>query len=290
MAPGRGPAVPRRRLGAELRRLREAAGLLIEQVATRLECSTSKISRLETGKGIPKARDVRDLLDIYNVTDHRIRDRLIRWVREGQQQGWWEKYSDLLRADKLRLDHLCALEADASVARTFQTSVVPGLLQTRAYARCLLAALNGYRLTAGEIDRLADLRMDRQQVLNRSPDPLRLCCVLDEVVLLRSVGGPDVMRGQLRRLLAVDMPTVTVRVLPLSWGPHRAMIGPFTVLEFADMADRDVVYIESHAGGTYLEQPADVEFHSALFQECEEAALDLAESANLIAARIAALE
>lgn len=291
MAPIRGPAVPRRRLGAELRRLRDQAGLLIGQVADQLECSTSKISRLETGKGIPRARDVRDLLTLYAVSDDKIRERLMRWAREGQQQGWWEKYSDVLRPAKLRMDHLdtlYALEADATTIRMFQSNVVPGLLQTREYARGLLRTLSD-RLDIAEIDRLVEVRMVRQQVLSRSPDPLRLRCVLDETALLRPVGGPDVMRGQLRRLLETDRPNVTVQILPLASGPHPAMIGPFVVLEFEDAADRDLVFVESHAGGAYLEQPSDVEFHEDLFRKCERAALSPAKSASLISARLEAL-
>jgi hypothetical protein len=231
------------------------------------------------------------MLDLYGVQDREIRDRFMRWVREGQQQGWWEKYSDVLRPGKLRVDHLdrlLALEADATSIKVFQSNVVPGLLQTREYARELLRTMRGM-LDDVEIDRLVEVRMVRQQLLNRTPVPVVFHCVLDEAVLLRSVGGPDIMRAQLRHLLELDRANVTVRVLPLSSGPHPAIGGPFAVLEFEDSADRDVVYIESYAGGAYLEHQHDVEFHEGLFRKCEDAALGPAESATLIATRLEAL-
>jgi hypothetical protein len=130
--------------------------------------------------------------------------------------------------------------------------------------------------------------MVRQQVLERSSDPLQLHCVLDEAVLLRSVGGPEVMRGQLRRLLELDSPNVTVQVLPLAFGQHPALGGPFVVLEFEDSADRDIVYVESYAGGAYLEHASDVDFHKHLFERCRAAALSPSASASLITARLQA--
>lgn len=288
MAPLRGPAVPRRRLGAELRRLRESADLLIEQVAVRLECSTSKISRLETGKGIPRGRDVRDLLDIYGVDDPKVRDRLLRWAREGQQQGWWEEYADVLRPGQLRQDYLetlVALEADASAIRTFQPTVIPGLLQTRSYARALhLARSRDPASREVDVERWLDLRMLRQDVITRAVDPVRFHCVLDEAVFLRPVGGPGVMREQLLALLAVPA-NVSLRVLPLAYGPHPAMIGPFVVMEFGDPGDHDVVLIESHAGSAYLERSAVVQDHKDLYQLCEQVSLDRVASASFIAAR-----
>src|SRR6185312_10463354 len=125
MSPARGPVVPRRRLGAELRALREQAGLTIEDVATELECSVSKISRLETGKGIPKGRDVRDLLERYEVRDQARRDRMMRWAREGQRQGWWHNFSDVLAPDPEDplladdLERYVGYEQDASEVRSF---------------------------------------------------------------------------------------------------------------------------------------------------------------------------
>lgn len=286
MAPVRGPAVPRRRLGAELRRLREAAHMLLEEAAHELECSTSKISRLETGKGVPRARDVRDLLDVYGVHDEKARERLLRWAREGQQEGWWVKYADLLRAGRLQKEHvdtLYALEADASGIDIFQTVVVPGLLQTPEYATALYKGI--FRdMPERDVKALVELRMRRQQVALRKQDPVELTCVIDEAAFLRPVGGAEVMRGQARALRELtERPNVDIRVFPLDFGPHPAMMGPFTILRFTEDVDRDVVYVESHAGASYLEQKADLVTHSELFQFCKHSALDRVSTAKLLA-------
>ncbi|MGH3836395.1 MAG: helix-turn-helix domain-containing protein, partial [Pseudonocardiaceae bacterium] len=257
MSPVRGPVVPRRRLGAELRALRDQAGLTIEEVAKELECSVSKVSRLETGQGIPKSRDVRDLLDRYGVTDQAHRDRLMRWVRDGQRQGWWDDFSDVLAPDPEdpllpdNLSRYVALEQDASEVRSFETIVFHGLLQTENYARAILNTLS----TADEeaTDRLVELRMRRQRRLYAEEDPLIVHMVLDEAVLYRPVGGKQVMRGQLKRLLDdAQRPNITIRVLPFSIGAHRSLAGSFVVLAFADSDDNDLVYIEGHVGDLYL--------------------------------------
>src|SRR5918997_6329887 len=237
MSPVRGPVVPRRRLGAELRTLREQAGLTLEDVAKELECSVSKVSRLETGQGIPKVRDVRDLLDRYGVTDPAHRDRLLRWVREGQRQGWWHDFSDVLAPDPEdpllpdNLSRYVALEQDASEVRGFENTLVHGLLQTEDYARAVLSALSTADPEA--TDRLVEFRMRRQERLYVDEDPLKIHVILDEAVLQRPVGGEQVMCGQLKRLLAdAQRPNITIQVLPFSVGAHRATDGSFVVLAF----------------------------------------------------------
>ncbi|MGH3974645.1 MAG: helix-turn-helix domain-containing protein, partial [Pseudonocardiaceae bacterium] len=230
MSPVRGPVVPRRRLGAELRMLRDRAGLTIEDVAKELECSISKVSRLETGQGIPKGRDVRDLLDCYGVTDQAKRDRLMRWVRDGQRQGWWHDYSDVLAPDPENplvpdnLSRYVALEQDASKVCGFDSTLVHGLLQTEDYARAILNTLSTANREA--TDRLVQLRMRRQDRLYVAEDPLILHLILDEAVLHRRIGGEQVMRGQLKRLVTeAQRPNITVQVLPFSVGTHRSMDG-----------------------------------------------------------------
>lgn len=291
MSPGLGPVAPRRRLGAELRRLREGAGLKIEQVAAELECSVSKVSRLETGKGIPKARDVRDLLDRYRVTDAAQRDRLFRWGRDGQRQGWWSEYSDVLVADlDDRLvpdgwDRYVALEADAAAIASFEPLVVHGLLQTEEYARAVLGALSS-ATTAREqsrFDRWIEVRMRRQQRLY-ADQPLRLDLVLDEAALRRPIGGDGAMRRQLQRLLDdSERPGITIQVLPFSVGMHRAIAGSFVLLRFEDADDHDMVYIESHVGNLYLERTEDVATYEGLVESLHGAALDVQRSRDLIA-------
>lgn len=283
-----GPSIPRRRLGTELRKLREGARLRIEDVATALECSVSKVSRLETGKGIPKARDVRDLLDRYGVDDPQYRDRVMRWAREGQSQGWWTQYSDVLVQDPhdplmaAHLERYLALEADSRLIESFEPIVVHGLLQTEDYARAILQALST-NTSGALLDRIIEVRLRRQQRLYSVVDPLSLHLVIDESVLRRPVGGDQVMQAQLRRLLddgARD--NIDIRVLPLHNGAHPAVAGSFVLLDFPETVVHDLVYIESHLGNVYLEKDADVATYTQLFRSITDSALDRAESAALI--------
>jgi transcriptional regulator with XRE-family HTH domain len=287
MSPVRGPVVPRRRLGAELRTLRDRTGLTIEDVAKELECSISKISRLETGQGIPKSRDVRDLLDRYGVTDQAHRDRLMRWVRDGQRQGWWHDYSDVLAPDPEdplvpdNLSRFVALEQDASEVRSFETTVVPGLLQTEDYARAVLSTTSTADREA--TDRLVELRMRRQDRLYADEDPLTVHMVLDEALLRRPIGGEQVMRAQLKRLLAdAQRPNITIQVLPLSIGAHRAMDGSFVVLAFPDSDDNDLVYVEGHLGDLYLEKEHDVEVYEQIFDALVDLCLSAEQSVTFV--------
>ncbi len=287
MSPVRGPVVPRRRLGAELRTLRDQAGLTIEEVAKELECSISKVSRLETGQGIPKGRDVRDLLDCYGVTDQPKRDRLMRWVRDGQRQGWWHVYSDVLAPDPQNplipdnLSRYVALEQDASEVRSFETILVHGLLQTEDYARAVLSTATTADREA--INRLVELRMRRQDRLYVDEDPLAVHVVLDEAVLHRPIGGELVMRAQLKRLLAdAQRPNITIQVLPFSIGAHRAMDGSFEMLAFADSDDNDLVYVESHLSQLYLEKEHDVEVYAQIFDALVDLCLSAEQSTSLV--------
>lgn len=284
-----GPIVPRRRLGAELKALRDQAGMLLEDTAKLLECSASKISRLETGKGIPRARDVRDMLEAYGVTDKNTRDRLLRLAREGQQQGWWSEYSDVLQPDTLlpdHLDRLVALEAEASLVQEYQQSVIPGLLQTGPYARAIISELNS-RYDREQVERLVALRLKRQDALSRKEAPLHLQVVLDESVLHRCIGGPEVFRAQLRSLLrSARKRTVKLRVLPYSAGMHPALAGTFQLLQFESEADRDVVYLESHTRDTYLESRSDVSTYEQLFYSINRLSLPEAKSVEFIQHKI----
>lgn len=283
MAPIRGPAVPRRRLGAELRRLREEAGLLIEDVAQELECSASKISRLENGKGIPKIRDVRDMLSRYGVTDAKVRDRLMQWAHAGQQQGWWQEFSDVMQQDApVRLEKVVALETDAWRSSAFLVSLVHGLLQTESYARAILETILP-NLSSYDLERLVEVRLRRQEVLYREDSPLELRHVLDEAVLWRPVGGRPVQAEQLRRILRdMERPNITVRVLPFEAGIHQAAVGSFEITEFVDKADHDVVSVESLTGNTFLESDEDVNKYMSAFDDVTSRALSPPQSADLI--------
>lgn len=280
----RGPAVPRRRLGAELRHLREEAGLLIEDIAKVLECSASKISRLENGKGIPRTRDIRDMLTAYGVTDSKVRDRLLGWASAGRQQGWWQDFTDVIRQESLtdHLDTYIAFEADAIRKLEFQGSVIPGLLQTEKYARAVLEVFP-FDYSPSHVNRLVELRLRRQEVLHREDLALELQCVIDESVLLRPVGGRETMIAQLEKIKALfGKSNIKTAVLPLSAGEHAAIIGSFELLEFADDTDDDVVIVESITGSAYVEDQQEVMRYRKAFQEVVRKASGSVESIRLI--------
>ncbi|WP_165438200.1 helix-turn-helix domain-containing protein [Pseudonocardia sediminis] len=264
------PTGARRRLGAELRRLRGNAGLRLDEVGKELSCSTSKISRLENGKGIPKPRDIEDLIRIYHVTADLEQSMLRRLVHESRSQGWWETYTDGLSAERFVLDspgRYAALETDAVGIASFDLAVLHGLAQTPDYARAILGALLP-RHEAWELDRLVDLRRHRQRALTVATGPLRLLDVIDEGALRRVVGSPAVMAAQMDRLLELSaMPNVDLQVLPFDAGMHRAHSGQFAILEIPDERGSDVVYTESHAGDTYLTDASDVLLYRGILDD-----------------------
>ena len=264
-----GPAGPRRRLGAELRRLRTSAGLHLDQVAARLHCSTSKISRLETGKGIPKTADVRELIDIYGVVADTEREMLMRLVRESRTEGWWESYTEGVMPERFFLGppgRYTALETDAVGLRAFDLSVLHGLLQTEDYTRAVLSGQLPRR-SRHEIDRLVELRLRRQEALYR-PSPLRLDMVVDESVLARTVGTRVIMAAQMRRLLELmELPSVSIHVFPFEAGVGRAHMGHFVILDIPDDLGSTVVYSEGLAGESFLDGASDVDVYDDVFTE-----------------------
>ncbi len=271
---GSSPTVRKRRLVSELRRLREAAELTIEEVGERLECSASKISRIETGRVGVSPRDVRDMLAAYGA-DSATLDELVQLAREARRKGWWDEYGDIVPG------RYVGYEADADSIRTYQGLMIPGLLQCEAYTRSLISQVLPEASTA-EIDRRVRLRKARQALLNED-DPLRLHVVIDEAALRRLVGGIEVMRVQMARLLQVgSLPNVTVQVVPFDAGGYSAMDGPFVILSFPGQLDSDVVYIESTRSGVYLEQPGDVSWYAEVFERLVRTALPPAGSASLI--------
>lgn len=286
MAAPQSPVGSRRRLGAELRRLRARTGLTLDGVAVLMTCSTSKISRLETGKAIPKVPDVRELMRIYGVASDTERDVLLRLVQDGREHGWWEPLVDGVQPERFVMDapgRYAALETDATAVRSFDLAAVHGLLQTEDYARAVLSArLRGHSVE--EIGRLVELRMKRQEALVRADPPApELVAVVDEAVLLRAVGGPGVMVRQLRQLLELGRrPNVTVRVLPFGVGVHRAHAGHFVVLEIPRALGSDVVYVEGHAGEAYLDGASDVDLYKDVLGDALGRALPEAGSSEVI--------
>jgi transcriptional regulator with XRE-family HTH domain len=269
------PTVRRRRLGMELRQLREEAGLTIEQLAETLEWSDSKISRIETGRITATPQDVQRILDVYQVGDKQ-QETLVEIAREARAKGWWHGY----RQRDIRL--LIGFESAAASIRTFEVQVVPGLFQTEEYARAVLRASHP-ELTQEEIDRQLDLRLARQRHLLGVSDPPNLWAILDEPVVRRPVGGVAVMRKQLEQLIrAVDKPALTIQILPLNSGEHAGMDGSFTIYQFKDRADPPVVYLESATKDSYLEDADAVSRYVLLFDHLRAAALKPADSIDFL--------
>lgn len=265
----------RRRLAAELQRLRTASHRTLEEVASYLECSQAKISRIENGQVTVRIQDARDLLDLYGVDGER-REALLHMVRQARGKGWWSPYTDLLDEGA---QTLLSLEDEASAILIYETNLVTALLQTRSYAWELLSAWNDIRLDL--VQRRVELKMARQHVLGR-PDAPRLHVVLDESSLRRTVGTPEVMCEQYLRLAAVaDQPSVTLRVLPFDAGSHQAMGFPFQIFEFAG-DDPHIVFVELLSGSQCFESAEEVGRYRAAFTQVSDRALDTAESRRFI--------
>jgi len=258
-----------------LRRRREAAGVTIDGVAERLECSASKISRIETGHTSATPRDVRDMLEIYGVLGAEC-DELVQIAREARQKGWWHPYSTVLTGAYV------GLEAAAQSVRAYEQQVVPGILQTEEYAKAMIKAARP-DITADEVDRRVRVRLGRQSLLNQD-DPIELWVVLDEAVVSRPVGGDGVMRAQLERLVeASDLPNVTLQILPFEAGGHAGMDGTFAILDFPEPSDPDVVYAENATGGLFLEKSDELRKYQFIFDHIRAAALGPEESVAYIA-------
>jgi len=270
----RSPTLRRRELGARLRELRLGRGLTVEQVSELLLCSPSKVSRMETGHRGATLRDVRDLCQIYGLTDTSQVEYLMGLVREAKQQAWWQSY-DLDYATYV------GLEQAATILSYYQSTIVPGLLQTLGYARAMHEGSMPAEFTPERADKLIEVRMRRQQVLTRDP-PLQLRVVLDEAVLHRVVGGPGVMADQLRHFNTIAKHrNVTLQVIPFSIGAHPAMENMFNIIEFGDVAP-SVVYVEGLMGWLFLERENDVRRYAQVFKYLCEVALDPKDTIELI--------
>lgn len=254
------------------------ATLTGEEAAGRLGWSPSKISRIETGQTGPSPADLRRLLDLYEVSGTQ-RGRLESLGQSAGQRGWWDAYSDTLGPEYTAL---IALEAEAESVRWYAPMLVPGLLQTEEYARSVISS--GLLIAPpGEIERRVQVKMTRQKVLARD-DPLTLDVILDEAAILRMVGGPEVMRGQLAHLASMaDRPNITVQVLPLDAGAHPATTGEFTILAFPDLVAPDVVYLENMTSDLYVEQEAEVYRYGMAFDRLRALAGPAGKSAAFLA-------
>ncbi|MEV7319409.1 helix-turn-helix transcriptional regulator [Streptomyces sp. NPDC093970] len=277
MASNVNPTVRRRRLGQELRRLRELKGMTAEEVAERLLVSQSKISRLENGRRSISQRDVRDLCGVYEVEDQRVVESLMEMARDSRQQGWWHAFGDIPYSVYI------GLETDAESLRVYEPQLVTGLLQTRAYAEALVQGALP-ETSAADIEKRVQVRMRRQERITAEHNPLRLWVVLDQAALCRLVGNRLVMREQLEYLIEMSQqPHITVQVLPFEVGAHPGLNGQYAILEFADAADSSVVYLEGVTSDLYLEKAHDVQKYAVMYEHLRAQSLNVEQSRQFIA-------
>jgi len=279
MAAGTGPAVRRRQLMTELKRLRESAGLTQEDVAGQLDWHPTKIMRIETGRTAPHPNDVRVMLGLYGVADTGILAGLLKLAKDARQRGWWYSYKDVLLS---RFELFLGLESEADSIRDFELSMIPGLLQTDDYARELIRGLMAF--DAAEIERRVELRMARQQTLDRADAP-HLWAILDEAAVHRVVGGKAIMKAQLLHLAnSAERGRTTIQVLPFSAGPHPGQAGPFIILGFAEPTEPEVVYMETVGGNLYVDKSEEVRLFTTVFDQLRAVALSPSQSAAMLLA------
>lgn len=278
-AQGASPTLRQRELGLRLRELRQARNLTIEEVAEQLECSATKISRLETAGRRAIPRDVRDLCGIYGVTDQAEVDALMDLARQGRELGWWAPYSDLGEL----VGPFIGLEQEAVAITSFSMYYVPGLLQTADYARSLIRGIE-QKMDPEILDERVEARMRRQQLLERESRP-RYRALLDEAVLRRLVGGPAVMMAQLDKILTDQADgKAVVQVIPFSIGAHAASDSNFDFLEFKETSlQGPVIHVEGLTSNSYQERPGEVKRYRESIDQLRDAALSVRDSTALIA-------
>lgn len=259
---GSGPTALRILLGSQLRKLRESKGISRDQAGQCIRASESKISRMELGRVGFKERDVADLLALYGVEDEETRDVVMNLVERANEPGWWHRFNDLLPS---WFQAYVGLEEAAERIRTYEVQFVPGLLQTKEYARAVIMA-GAVGAAPEEIARRVDLRLERQRILDGENSP-KFWAVIDEAALRRPIGGVEVMRGQIQHLIdLMNQPNVTIQVIPFSYGGHAAEGGAFSILRFSDPDLPDIVYVEQLASALYLDKREEVDRYSEVME------------------------
>ncbi|MEV0906073.1 helix-turn-helix domain-containing protein [Streptomyces hokutonensis] len=271
-----GPTTRRRQLGADLRRLREAKALTLEEAGARVGISKATLSRYETKEGTVKWPAVDALCREYGASDAE-RLALVELAKGAKIQGWWRSLADPIPES---MNLMLTLEDEVVREDHYACMYVPGLLQTRAYAEAVHRA-SEVQCPEREVQHMVDIRMKRQELLDRD-EPPRIWCVIDEAALRRQVGGREVMREQLRHLLALaERPHVTIQVLPFSKGAHAAAVGSFAILR-GPTPDLDVVYVDLLSGGLFMEKPQELGRYRLAFEYLSAQALDLESSTDIV--------
>ncbi|RFS84892.1 XRE family transcriptional regulator [Actinomadura spongiicola] len=282
MAARRSPTVRKRRLAAELRRLRKECGLTREQVAERIGCAPVTITRIETGQSGARVGEVSLMLEVYGVTGD-ARDALLQVAKDARKRGWWHTYSGTMPG---WFQVYVGLEDEAASIQDYQPEVVPGILQIEAYARATYLA-EAMVPSEEEINRQITLRLERQRRLLEAKDAPEMWFVCNEAMIRRQVGGRATMQDQLKRLVELShRPNITLQVLPFTAGAHPGMQGGFRILGFPEPADPAVVYVEYQQGSLYLEKADDINSYTTMFNHLRAQALSREESCNLITSAV----
>nr|MDT0661280.1 helix-turn-helix transcriptional regulator [Micromonospora sp. DSM 115978] len=273
-------SIRRRRLGIELRQLRSAKELTLDEVARRFAWSVSKASRMERGLVPVSPRDVADLAKLYGVDDQEQIDALLAMAAASRQRDWWHKYDDL---HPRQFSVYLGFEGDAASIHTYQSLLIPGLLQTEDYSRAIFRAAQPGE-SDEEINRRVEARLLRQTLV-KGPDAPQLWAILDEAAVRRVVGGTDVMRSQLDHLVACSkQANVTIQVIPFGSGAYMSMDGGFIILRFAEAEDPDVVCVDIRTRSLYVDDPAEVRRYTLAYEQLLALAATPDESIKLIAA------
>jgi transcriptional regulator with XRE-family HTH domain len=272
---GTSPTVLQRELGKRLRELRNQHGLTVEDVAEKLLCSATKISRLETGARRPNPRDVRDLCILYNVGEP-LSSELMGLTRGAREQGWWKRYDDLGGVDRY-----IGLEQDATTITCYSMAYIPGLLQTAEYARGVIKAI-APKMEPSVLEQRVEARIHRQQVLEE-PNPPHYLALFDEAALRRGVGGPAVMAGQFDKALDIERRLgATIQIIPFDAGVYTVADSNFVFLEFEDSDLSPVVFVEGLTGNQYLEREPDIARYREAIEYLRNLALSPKDSMRLI--------
>lgn len=277
---GAGPGLYRRQLGAVLRQMRGAKKMTLDDVATKIDTSAARLSRIENGKpnGVLKTLELNALLGIYEITDPEQINDLQQMHRNSQRRDWWAGYGPVMPAG---YSTVVGLETDATAERVWEPGLIPGLVQTEGYARAVMTTGRANKRDTSQARTLVDLRLERQQVLTREPHPLHLWAVIGQPALEGNIGGPEVMRAQVQHLIAAaQRPNITIQVMPTTAGAHPGINGPFTLLEATQFPT--VTYIETSEGTIYLEKAEDVQRYDDAFREMCTIALDLKQSLEFL--------
>ncbi|MEU1737602.1 helix-turn-helix transcriptional regulator [Streptosporangium sp. NPDC020145] len=262
------PTLRRRRLSALLVRLREASGLTVEEATRRLEWSRGRLTHMERNKWTrPDVGNMTALLNVYGVTDPQMRETVLELARQSRTKGWWAEYAEVFRGS------LPGFEAEASEILSYAALRIPGLLQTPDY---MAAVMRTGTLDERMIQRRIEGRIARQKILRRE-QPLVFQVLIDQAALNKVVGGPKVMRDQLRHIVALsEQPTITVHVIPDSVGVHAGLDGEFSILRFPE--DPSLVYLEAATSDLYLDDAEEVQAYTLIFDQVREVALPPRES------------